>query len=84
MERKRILNEAINNMYTREKRKAQQKEWDSILKGMGSAENRFAMAQTLLWHHLFNNWQPQMLENTIKLRRLMGRAPHKPWLTLIK
>ncbi len=44
----------------KEKLRAQQKELDKTLKGMGSHENRLAMIQALLWHHVVNSWQPAL------------------------
>ena len=84
LERKRILDEAIDSMYTREKRKAQQKEWDRILKGIGSAENRFAMAQALLWHHMVNIWQPDLQEYSTALNVLVKGLCNRPVFTLAK
>lgn len=87
-ERKRILNETIDNYYSCEKWKeqlrTQQKELDSILKSVGSAENRFAMAQALLWHHLVNNWQPGLKERATTLNNLVRSKHIRPRLSLVK
>jgi len=86
LERKRILNETIDSYYSsekfKEKLRVQQKELDRILKGMGSSENRFAMAQALLWHHMVNRWQPQ-IENDIR-ELVGGDSSSRPRLILVK
>lgn len=63
-ERQRSINETIDEMCCSEERKdklrEQQKDWDRILKGAGSAENRFAMIQALFWHKVVNDFQPAL------------------------
>lgn len=85
LERKRLIQETIESTYSNHyKLWDQQKELDSILKGAGSPENRFAMIQALFWYHMVNNWQPQLLENTTELRGVMGATPNRPRLSLVK
>lgn len=83
-ERKRILRAAINTMEHPENRKEQQNELDRILKGIGSSENRLAMIQALFWHHLFNNWQPELHEQVGHLNALVNTIRTRPVLTLVK
>lgn len=87
-ERKRIINETINNMSCREelkeKLRAQQKDWERILRGTGSAENRFAMIQALFWHQVVNNFQPALQTCVATLHPLKNSRRRQSALTLIK
>jgi hypothetical protein len=84
LERKRLLHESINHTHHREKLQKQQDEWDRILNGIGSADNRFAMIQSLFWYHLVNNWQPELQESLATLKTLVRGNCNQPVLSLLK
>lgn len=88
MERKRIIDRTIDDMCCseefKEKSKKQQKELDRILKGAGSAENRFAMIQALFWHHVVNKWQPAMQKYFPTLGSLKKSKQNRSELSLVK
>lgn len=89
MERKRIISGAIDDMCCseeiKERLRAKQKELDRTLKGMGSAENRLAMIQALLWHHVVNKWQPALQEYLTTLHSLKEESKrNRSALSLVK
>ncbi|MCP4339490.1 MAG: DUF3135 domain-containing protein [Desulfobulbaceae bacterium] len=88
LERKRIIREAIDDMTCSEEIKdrlrVQQKKLDKTLKGMGSAENRFAMIQALLWHHVVNTWQPALQNYSTTLNSFEKSMYHRPTVRLVK
>jgi hypothetical protein len=88
IERKRIIHEAIDNFGCSEKSKnrlrTQQKEWDRILKGAGSAENRFSMIQALFWHHVVNEWQPALQKYVTTLNSTQIGKNKRSTLSLVK
>lgn len=83
LERKRILQENIDEMCNPQQRKAEQKKLDKMLKGIGSGENRFALIQALLWHHMINNWQPKIERCSTALHDLTKGSPKQPPLKLL-
>ena len=88
LERKRIIHKAIDDMgcseESNEKLRTQQKEWDRILKGAGSAENRFAMIQALFWHHVVNEWQPALQKYVTTLNSFQKDKHKQSTLSLVK
>ncbi|MGB3211067.1 MAG: DUF3135 domain-containing protein [Desulforhopalus sp.] len=88
IERKRIIADTIEDICStdecKEKMRAQQKELDRILKGSGSAENRFAMIQSLFWHHVVNEWQPALQEFQTALSSLKYDKKKRSPLSLVK
>jgi hypothetical protein len=68
----------------KEKLRIQQKEWDRVLKGAGSAENRFAMIQALLWHHVVNKWQPDLQKYLKALNSLKKSKRNQSVSSLVK
>lgn len=88
MERKQIIDKTIDNMCCneefKEKLRVQQKDWDRILKGAGSAENRFAMIQALFWHHVVNEWQPALQEFLTTLNSLKKSKRNRSVYLLFK
>ena len=84
LERKKLLQESINFTHHRDKLQQQQEEWDRILNGTGSPENRFAMIQSLFWHHIVNEWQPTIQEASEALKTLVNsKAPTPPPLLVL-
>ncbi len=71
LERKRLIQDTIDRRVNKEKLQEQQNEWDRILNGIGSAENRFAMIQSLFWHDFVNNWQPGLEAVDTELNTIM-------------
>ena len=83
LERKRILKESIDEMCNPNRRRAEQKELDKMLKKIGSRENRFALIQAILWHHMINKWQPKMSNFSIALHELTKGSRKHPPLKLV-
>ena len=83
LERKRILKENIADMCNPKQRRAEQEKLDKMLRGIGSSENRFALIQALLWHHMINNWQPKMDSCSTALHDLTKGSPKQPLLKLL-
>jgi len=86
LERKHIINQTIDHMddKLKEKLRAQQKEWDRILNKSGSNENRFAMIKTIFWHHVINNWQPDLQQHSTTLKTLaVGSKRSRPPLSFM-
>ena len=88
LERKRIIREAIDDMACSEEIKdrlrARQKKLDKTLKGMGSSENRFAMIQALLWHHVVNKWQPALQNYSVTLNSFEKSMYQQRTVRLVK
>jgi hypothetical protein len=88
LERKRIIREAIDEMACSEEIKtrmrARQNKLDKTLKGIGSAENRFAMIQALLWHHVVNKWQPALQNYSTTLKSFEKSMYHRQTVRLVK
>ena len=60
-ERKRMIEEIINNASDEEQKKrlrALQDSWDKRMKGAGSSHNRFILAQAFFWEHFHEVWRP--------------------------
>lgn len=83
-ERKRIIKESIDHMYTRDRRRLQQQELDRILSSTGSSDNRFAMIQALFWHNLFQKWQPALHNNSTTLEKLVRSPKEVPLLAILE
>jgi len=84
LERKRLIQSTIDSNENRERLQKQQNEWDKILNGIGSAENRFAMIQSLFWHDFVNNWQPGLEEAVSDLNTIILRIGSRKKLFLVK
>ena len=53
---KQLIKEEIENSPgNREKLRKTQDNWDRIMKGAGSEYNRFVLAQSIFWKHIFEN-----------------------------
>ena len=73
-ERKRMIDEFMDNIEDDERRKRMrelQDSWDHKMRHAGSEHNRFVLAQTLFWDHFFNNWQPAMQQLNVILNKNM-------------
>ena len=88
MERKRLIDEAIDDICwcdeVKERMRAQQKDLDRILKGAGSTENRLAMIQALMWHHVVNNSQPALQQYLKSLHSFKRIKLNRIALSLVK
>ena len=60
-ERKRIIDEFINNVEDKERRdnlRILQDSWDTKMRHAGSEHNRLVLAQTIFWDHFFEKFRP--------------------------
>ena len=81
-ERKRLIEEVINKAgrkEVREKLRALQSEWDRKMKGAGSSQNRFILAQTFFWEHFHEKWHP-----AIKAFDSQLNGPRTPQLKVVR
>ena len=70
-ERKRMIDEIINNAESeeqREKLRALQDSWDNRMKKAGSKHNRLILAQHLFWKHIDEKWNPALQEYSRALK----------------
>jgi hypothetical protein len=59
-ERKRRIDELINSARddeVRDRLRALQNSWDMKMRNAGSKHNRFVLAQSLFWNHVYEVWQ---------------------------
>lgn len=88
LERKRMIDKTIDEMHcsdeAKENLRRQQKDWNRVLKGAGSAENRFAMIQVLFWHHIVNKWQPALQKFLTTTNSLKKNKPTRPTLSVVE
>lgn len=64
-ERRRMIDEVISSVEDEEKKKrlmAVQESWDRKMRGAGSKQNRFVLAQALFWEHFHEVWCPALEE----------------------
>ena len=64
-EKKRMIDEIINNAEDEEHRnglRALQESWDKRMRGAGSKHNRLVLAQTIFWDHFYEKWYPSIQE----------------------
>jgi len=60
-ERKRMIDDLINNVEDQEQRnrlRSFQEAWDKKMRGAGSEHNRFVLAQAFFWEHFHEVWHP--------------------------
>lgn len=88
IERKRLIDESIDDMCwsdeTKERMREQQKDLDRILKGAGSTENRLVMIQALVWHHVVNTSQPALQKYIKSLHSFKKIKLNRSKLSLVK
>jgi hypothetical protein len=67
-ERKRRIEELINSAgddeVRRDRLRALQNSWDRKMKNAGSRHNRFVLAQSLFWDHVYEVWQRALRQLT--------------------
>lgn len=74
IERKKMLNDVIENAPTETQKKrlrAIQDSWDNKMKKAGSKHNRLVLAQHLFWDHVENIWNPFIQECSKELKSLV-------------
>ncbi|MDY6863233.1 MAG: DUF3135 domain-containing protein, partial [Thermodesulfobacteriota bacterium] len=62
-ERKMIIDESINSVKDEKLRgrlRVLQESWDRKMRNAGSENNRFVLAQTFLWSHIFEVFMPEI------------------------
>jgi len=62
-ERKRMIESVVKSARSeeeKEKLKALQTKWDKRMKGAGSQENRFVLAQMFFWEHFQEKFNPTL------------------------
>ena len=88
LERKRLIDTTIDSALCSDTYKAklrhQQSEWNRMLKGIGSVENRFPLIQALLGHHLVNSWQSALVGYRDALNAFEQLNSNRPQLSLVK
>ena len=75
-ERKRMIDEVINSAEDEEQKnrlRAFQGSWDKKMRGAGSRDNRFVLAQTFFWDHFFETWTPAIQQFNFHLNGKTGR-----------
>ena len=75
-ERKRMIDRVINSARSeeeKEKLRALQAKWDKRMKGAGSKDNRFVLAQMTFWEHFQEKFHPA-LQN---LNAVLNGSPDK-------
>jgi len=75
-ERKRLIDDFINNVEDKGKRerlRALQKSWDIKMKHAGSEHNRFVLAQTIFWDHFYEKWYPAIQQFNLVLNSKLGK-----------
>lgn len=66
-ERKRRIDELINSAgegEVRDRLRALQNSWDMKMRNAGSRHNRFVLAQSLFWDHVYEVWQRALRQLT--------------------
>ena len=69
-ERKRAVQELIDSVQDEEmkaKLLALQASWEKRMRGAGSAQNRFVLAQTFFWEHFHQVWNPTIQKLSLSL-----------------
>ncbi|MBW1800411.1 MAG: DUF3135 domain-containing protein [Deltaproteobacteria bacterium] len=62
-ERKRMIEDVIKSAISKEEKdrlRAIQAKWDKRMKGAGSQDNRFVLAQTFFWEHFQEKFNPTL------------------------
>ncbi len=74
LERKKMVNEIIENAGSEAQKnrlRKMQESWDKTMKNAGSKHNRLVLAQHLFWEHVNNIWNPSIQEFSKELRSFM-------------
>ncbi len=74
IERKKMINEIIENAANEDQKKRLKKiqeSWDNKMKKAGTKSNRFTLAQHLFWEHVENIWNPFIQEFSRELSSLV-------------